>query len=230
MKKVAYYVLDENQTRDYDKEPIVIKDYNYMFRMLVNLPFALCFILAYIYNPFVLEDTSSLRNGVFIVMPLMFTPYVIAFLKARNRRKIVLSSQYITYYHEDKILEKIDINEIDSVKRTFVDFYHKSQRDNSWGYILSIITFPITILMHASLIICKIFFHAFKSNFNFYKFYDSIIIFDKNGKFINILFVSNHDYEDVKNYFLNKKEVNIDYCNKFLKLSYLYEKIDYEEL
>lgn len=222
-------MLDKNAKRDYDKEPIVIKDYNYMFRMLVNLPFALCFILAYIYNPFGLEDTSSLSNGVFIVLPLMFTPYVIAFLKARNRRKIVLTSRYITYYHEDKILEKIDISEIDVVKRTFLDFYHKSQKESKFGNIISIIFTPACLILYVSLIITKIFFHIFKSNFNFYKFYDSIIIFDKNEKFINILFVSNQDYEDVKNYFFNKKKLNIDYCNKFLKLSYLYEKINYEE-
>lgn len=153
-----------------------------------------------------------------------------SFLKARNRRKIVLTSRYITYYHEDKILAKIDISEIDVVKRTFLDFYHKSQRDNPWGYVLSIVTFPITILMHASLIICKIFFHTFKSKFNFYKFYDSIIVFDKNENFINILFTSKDKYEEVKRYFLLKSHINIDNSDKFYILTYIYEKINYEEL
>ncbi|MDH1976916.1 hypothetical protein, partial [Aliarcobacter butzleri] len=119
----------ENQKIDYDKNPIEIKDYNTLFAFLITISMIPIVIYAYMHNlntPGGMSEASLYRN-VFIIIPFLMKPYIIAYLKSRNKRKIILMNDSIKFVHENKTIEEIKIFEITDIKRTYSDLYHKTQ-------------------------------------------------------------------------------------------------------
>lgn len=56
-------------------------------------------------------------------------------------------------------------------------------------------------LLHILTILLKYIFHKIKDRSYTFRLFDSVIVFD-GEKFINILPITNKDYEEVRNYFL----------------------------
>lgn len=218
---------NENLERDYDKNPIIIKDYNYMFLVFFNLPIIPIVIYLYIYNSGDLDKTSLVTN-VFIVMPALLVPYIYPLFKNRGKRKIIFTNDFITFYHENILLERIEIDKIDDIKRTFSDLYHKSQFPTTFGRIMSYIVFPIGILMNLFLFINKFYFHIYMGGLSSYHFFDAYIIFSEK-KFINVLPTTRKEYLEIENYFKEKNGLDIKKSKKYYSLfGHLPEKINFE--
>lgn len=79
--------MEENQKRDYDKEPIIIEDYNSLFLFLLMASLIPLCIFFYIYNPFNVEKTGSFSRGLLIIVPLMIFPYIRAYYRARKKEE-----------------------------------------------------------------------------------------------------------------------------------------------
>ena len=228
------------QVRDYDKEPIVIEDYNPLFAVLFACSLIPIMIYVYIYNPGGTSEASLFRNMI-IIIPLSLYPYFNVYLKSRKKRKIVLTNETIKFYHEDIVIEEIKLSEIVNIKRTYSDMYHKSQHIK-WFYSLGalILLLPIVIIekaydllliipvVHIFLISTKYIFHKIKDSKYTYRLFDSFMIYS-NESFINILPVTSQEYEVVRNYFLTKNLGDIQ--NKkiyFELLSHRFEKLSLE--
>ena len=212
--------------RDYNKKPIIIEDYNSLFLALFTLSVIPIMIYVYMYNPGGTSEDSLFRNMI-IIIPIMMFPYIAGYFKSRGKRKIVLNNETISFLHENQILEKININQITDIRRTYRDIYHKSQYEGYFGKFLSLIFFPFALLMHFVLLINKLIFHIYKDGIKSYRFYDAIIVYEE-GKFINILPTTLKEYKEVRVFFRSKKNTNIDKCNTFFNLSHLHENIKIE--
>lgn len=215
------------QTRDYDKEPIVIEDYNSLFVALFALGLVPFMIYGYIYNPGGTSEGSLFRNMV-IIIPLMMYPYYMGYLKSKGKRKIVLLNNTIRFLHEESVLEEIDIKDITNVQRTYSDLYHKSQYEGPFGKMLSYIFSPLGLLRHLILVISKWLFHLYKDGFCSYRFYDALIVFS-GEKFINVLPSTLREYGEVSEYFKVKKGTSVEDCEIFFEYSHLHEKIEIGE-
>lgn len=81
--------------RDYDKEPVIIKDINTIFDFL---PAFVCMIISYI--AYFLTDNPSTLFHRNVFMPL---PYIRTFVKCK--REIIITKNTINYLNNGEVLE-----------------------------------------------------------------------------------------------------------------------------
>jgi hypothetical protein len=214
--------------RDYDKYPIIIKDYNYIF---VPLGMFLVFLwLLYI----IINSTTPISAGATAVCGAAVSRSLWDLYWAYDARKIVLSNSSIKFLQNNRIIEEIKINDIMDVRKTYTVSCHKSQYPNSdincgSSSIFSMFL-PITFVAYLPIIIFKFFFHLLKDGWKSYHFFDAIIVFSKDG-LINILPVTKNEYEEVRKYFMLKKPV-FDIQNAKIYWNICgngYEKIKYKD-
>lgn len=225
MEKTTYSI-NPSIPRDYDKDPIVIEDYNYIFLFLDAIYTIPILLLIYIYNPGDVSEESLFRH-VFIIIPIMMVPGVVGYKKAKGKRFIRFENNQISYQNEEKSIEKIQINELIELKKSYTDFYHKSQELSSIGKLITYIALPFAILLHFELLINKLMFHILKDGYQSYRFYDAVMIFAGN-RFINILPTTKKEYNDVKKYFIERLNVNIEHIPTYFKYAYGYENLNNE--
>ena len=203
---------------------LIIRDFNYMFLFLYSIYFIPLVIVIYIFNPNQLSEASLSRN-VFFIFPLLMIPAIKSYLSAKNKRRIVIKNNSITLENGSDILESINIQDIQKVERTYSDYYHQSQKFPRGIEIVTYILFPIKVFIDIALLINKFFFHLIQDGGKGYKLFDSIIIFTKDGRFINILPTTLDEYEKVSTFLKLKTGIDIKDTKVFYQYSHSYEKI-----
>ena len=203
--------------RDYDKRPIVIKDYNSIFSCLFSLPFVLgCFIALFVFkNKIVI---SALIGQMFFIH---IRPYIFY----GRKRSIRLFNKRIDFCQNNHLVESINFDEKFEIYKTFDDYYHKTQKLDKFANFFRFISVPVSyFLYYLPILIIKFLFYFFKTKGTFYKFYDCIIIF-QDDKVLNILATSRYERALVKEYFLDKFQIDIDKLNFYKKLFHGFENI-----
>ena len=156
-------------------------------------------------------------------------PYIHGYIKAKGKRKVILTTSGIKFFHDNILLEEVKIAEITDIRRTYSDLYHKSQYPSEFGKLLAYILFPIALYGNTMLLINKLFFHIYKDGYKSYRFYDAIIMFSED-KFINILPATEDEYNEVEKYFRNKKHIEIGTTKVFYDFfGHMPEKINLEQ-
>lgn len=215
---------NENLKRDYDKNPIIIKDYNYIFWLLYQLWFIPIIVYIYIQNPGNLPE-QHMSTNIFFVMPLMMIPSFRIYLKAKNKRTIKLLNDEVQFLHNNIIIESIQLSQITNIKKSYTDYYHKSQDLNPFQEIFTVIIFPFIIHAHFTLIINKFILKLKNKGNSSFKLFDSVIIFSDKS-FINILPTTKKEYKDIEKYFFEKRKIKISKTKTFFQYSYFWEDID----
>jgi len=217
-------VLKHRQTqfRDYDKEPIVIEDYNYVFGGMYLIVGALVVLYFYFINPFGAHNEVSrdyfFTHAIFVVV----IPGVVYYFQIKKaKRKIILTNENIIFKEGDAIITNIKVNHIESVKRTFNDYYMKNQKA---GDLESLFIFAFLVFNVPILLMNKFLFHLFKGGIKSYKFFDSIIIFDDKENFINILPTTKQEWDEIEIYFNNRLKVDLKNTKLFFKFNYDYKE------
>ena len=208
--------------RDYDKRPIVIKDYNSIFSCLFSLPFVLgCFIALFVFeNKIVI---SALIGQMFFIH---IRPYIFY----GRKRSIRLFNKRIDFFQNNHLVESINFDENFEIYKTFDDYYHKTQKLDKFANFFRFISVPVSYLLYyLPILIIKFLFYLFKTKGTFYKFYDCIIIF-QDDKVLNILATSRYERALVKKYFLDKFQIDIDKLKFYKKLFHGFENIKLGEL
>ena len=203
--------------RDYNKKPIVIKDYNSIFSCLFSLPFVLgCFIALFVFeNKIVI---SALIGQMFFIH---IRPYIFY----GRKRSIRLFNNRIDFCQNNHLVESINLDKKFEIYKTFDDYYHKSQKLDKFANFFRFISVPVSYLLYyLPILIIKFLFYFFKTKGTFYKFYDCIIIF-QGDKILNILATSRYERALVKKYFLDKFQIDIDKLNFYKKLFHGFENI-----
>ena len=208
--------------RDYDKRPIVIKDYNSIFSCLFSLPFVLgCFIALFVFeNKIVI---SALIGQMFFIHIRPYTFY-------GRKRSVKLTNDKIEFLQDGHLIDSINLCEKFEIYKTFDDYYHKTQKLDKFANFFRFISVPVSYLLYyLPILIIKFLFYFFKTKGTFYKFYDCIIIF-QDDKVLNILATSRYERALVKKYFLDKFQIDIDKLNFYKKLFHGFENIKLGEL
>lgn len=203
--------------RDYDKKPIVIKDYNSIFSCLFSLPFVLgCFIALFVFeNKIVI---SALIGQMFFIHIRPYTFY-------GRKRSVKLTNDKIEFLQDGHLIDSINLCEKFEIYKTFDDYYHKTQKLDKFANFFRFISVPVSYLLYyLPILIIKFLFYFFKTKGTFYKFYDCIIIF-QDDKVLNILATSRYERALVKKYFLDKFQIDIDKLNFYKKLFHGFENI-----
>ena len=212
-----------NSKRNYDKEPIIVKDYNSLFPLLGVIYIIPILIWVYFFNPGGLSE-KSLSLNILVIMPLLMLPFILPYYKSRNKRKVVLTNEYIKFFHNEILLESINLNDITKINKTYSDIYHKSQYPNDFSKMLGYLVFPIYGLTQGLLILNKFLFHIYKDGYKSYRFYDSAIIFS-NDRFINILPTTLNEYLEIQEYLVSKKKINLNETKAYYYFFTMSEKI-----
>ena len=212
------------KTRDYDKEPIIIKDHAIILNAIIGAIYIITTILMAICGKF------SAQQILFLVLLDCYFP-LRALNKFSNFGKcyICFKNDDITLYSKktEAVLYETKISNIISIKRTtgpsypeiskkakclmllfafiylllvlFVAVVIDGREENFWiifAVIISISFFPLLL-------------YRLFNGLGFDIINDSILIYDKSS-FIEVSFLSNKEYRELKTYFLLKTGKNLD--------------------
>ena len=153
--------INTENKRDYDKEPIVIEDFNpkIIYENINKTLLLGLFVL--IINPFNILWTNMI--GGFIALLIIYYPIYKKY-KNLKKRLIVLKEENIHVYCENKELYKLAIKDINLIEKTYQSFYSKEQSIQKFNgfkklfaYILNIVLLPLKILDISTIIFKKIF-------------------------------------------------------------------------
>lgn len=211
-----------SQTRDYDKDPIVLEDYNYIFDILYVIWGGAIIAYFYFLNPF--HNTNEVSKHFWLIHFLVASALPIVtfyFQMKKSKRVIIFNKNEIIFKENSKIIETIEVKKIELIKRTFNNYYVKNQEIEDWSIIFVILFLPFNLPIQ---LINKFLFHVFKGGFSSYKLFDAIIVFSVNDAFINILPNTKSEYDSVAEYFSRQLGFHIEHAEIFFKLNYGNEK------
>ena len=208
--------------RDYDKRPIVIKDYNSIFMFLVAMPW----LISSFYFLFTHHNKAAFSFLIAQTFYFNIRPYIFS----GRKRSVKLSNNKIEFLQADNIIESINLDEKFEIYKTFDDYYHKSQNlSNLQKKVKWISVVLLWIAYYPFFLLSKILFYFFKTKGTFYKFYDCIILF-QDDKVLNILATSRYERALVKKYFLDKFKIDIDMLQVCKKTDHGLEKIEIHKI
>lgn len=206
--------------RDYDKSPVIIEDFNPLFKILMVFVAAIWFFGTYVLS-YGEHHSSSSMYWFAHFWGYTFIPMVgFYFYFKKSNRKVILTNNTLTYTEDNGILEIIHLNEITDMKQTFNDYYLKEQNVNPEHTIRIFLGRLISPIEYLILILNKFFFHLVKNRLSSYKLFDAILVMTQDGRIINILPTNTEDYESIKEYFLNKIDIDISNIPKLIKFDY----------
>jgi hypothetical protein len=208
-------------TRDYDKEPITIRDHNPEFAFIASIASVPLIILMLIYFP---TNEEKIIKALFYV-PLLISPIVFEYWF--NDRLIRFKNDKIEYLINSKLKRSIKIGQISDIKRTADSRYEYFQRmplicaalifvylilgclvegTARFVLVLGFIFLCILISYFAARILFQILGKRGK-----YRYFENIVIYGESAKnFINILPKTDSQRSELKAYFLRKLGKNID--------------------
>jgi len=232
--------MQNTTERDYDKEPIIIEDYNPLFAWLsfkyVVFPSLLVlFVVLFFYFPENIVEFSKL----FIILPIASWPAYRQYKDTKGERKIVLSNHKIFYKHNDYVLTEIFLDNSSSFYLSFQNYYHKSQnRLKVWH--LAIIFLMGVLITQSFWLNLFIFLFAYLYAFlalqmvkfilygKRYRFYHALLVM-REEDLVAIPFLKKSDDVEVHRYFA-QKGIDIASLPKFYKFIYGYENIEIKEV
>ncbi|MDA3042581.1 MULTISPECIES: hypothetical protein [unclassified Campylobacter] len=248
-KNVRNKNSDENQ-RDYDKEPIIIKDYHQIFNgMLFENSALLSFIILLNIHIFIYKylmfnendeiineigDYIAIINGIAILNLLCYFIISYYIFIIRRKAKIHFTNKSIKFYEFEKTqFSSSNANLRDIICKPFWCYDRKNVGLSFVVYSVIVLVifkaigiFFIFFMFLSNLFLKICFYLIVKKNLkNFTAF--PIIIIDEpqrngwayatgklRGKFYMVCIFDKKDYLEIKQWFLDKKNINIDNIEK----------------
>ena len=211
----------EIQARDYDKNPLIIKDYAYYDYMKYSTIATLIGCLFFIS---VVTVVNHIEPKNFRLLPFA----LVMFFTRRKQQKgvyFVFNDSDIKYYKEDKAYKSLKLEQIGAVAISFDPRWDRQQRI-SIPEMLFLSLWPLGAYvmrgMHAmialismiaiSLFGAGILMHLKNGSFRCLGVYDRLVIYGETGdlRIINILIYSKKEYLELKEYFIRKTHIDLD--------------------
>jgi hypothetical protein len=199
--------------RDYDKDPVEIKDDSRQLSLWLYIVFAILIYSYVLLNP----NSHFTQINLMISISIFVLPVLYKSLPLLHEESIITLSntQIIRQWGESTNALRWSSNVI--IEKSFIDFFDKQQADASWqkyfGFLFNI------LFLHPLLIFTKIIYHLVKNGLNAYRFFDTFVFHD-GDVMVAILITNNQDYELLKE-FLSIKGVDIDQISVFYTPFYL---------
>ena len=211
----------EIEFRDYDKDPIVIKDYAFYDYMKYSTIATLIGCLFFIS---VVTVVNPIEPKNFRLLPFAL---VMFFIRRKQQKGVyfVFNDSDIKYYKEDKAYKSLKLEQIGAVAISFDPRWDRQQRI-SIPEMLFLSLWPLGAYvmrgMHAmialismiaiSLFGAGILMHLKNGSFRCLGIYDRLVIYGETGdlRIINVLIYSEKEYLELKEYFMRKTHIDLD--------------------
>lgn len=214
--------LQQNyKARDYDKDPLIIKDYAFYDYMKYSTIATLIGCLFFIS---VVTVVNPIESKNFRLLPFAL---VMFFIRRKQQKGVyfVFNDSDIKYYKEDKAYKSLKLEQIGAVAISFDPRWDRRQRI-SIPEMLFLSLWPLGAYvmrgMHAmialismiaiSLFGAGILMHLKNGSFRCLGIHDRLVIYGETGdlRIINVLIYSEKEYLELKEYFMRKTHIDLD--------------------
>ena len=228
-----------SKARDYDKEPIVIKDhtyYDYMKYSIVPTMVGLLIALAFatIVNPINIE--------MFRLVPLVLVIFVTNFMN-RDGAYFVFYNDKILYYNKNKVRKTFELNKIGAMVLSFDWRWSWKQKIPIFIKIFLVIWFllgwlatgepingvAIIFTFCFSILTTKAYMHLLNGSLGFFGLHDQLVLYKENAEveILNILMANKEEYVQLRDYFMQTMQKDIS--NLARTMSIFNEKIEFRK-
>ena len=240
------FILDDSgslqqnsKARDYDKNPIIIKDHTYYDYMkysvvptMVGLLIALAF--ATIVNP--------INIKMFRLLPLVLVIFVTNFMN-RDGAYFVFYNDKILYYNKNKIRKTFEINTIGAMALSFDWRWSWKQKIPIYIKVFLVLWFllgcyttgepingvAIIFTFCFSILTTKAYMHLLNGSLSFFGLHDQLVLYKENAEveILNILMANKEEYLQLRDYFM--QTIQKDISNLQRTMSIFNEKIEFRK-
>ena len=232
--------LQQNsKARDYDKNPLIIKDHTYYDYMkysiiptMVGLLVALAF--ATIVNP--------INIKMFRLLPLVLVIFVTNFMN-RDGAYFVFYNDKILYYNKNKIRKTFEINTIGAMALSFDWRWSWKQKIPIYIKVFLVLWFllgcyttgepingvAIIFTFCFSILTTKAYMHLLNGSLGFFGLHDQLVLYKENAEveILNILMANKEEYLQLRDYFMQTMQKDIS--NLARTMSIFNEKIEFRK-
>jgi len=239
--------LQENsKTRDYDKEPIIIKDHTYYEFMIYQFPalligFIIFLTFATIVNPVSLK---TFRMLPFILVSLLTV------IRDKDGMYFEFRNDKILYYYKNKIRKIFELNSIGAMVISF-DCRHSMRQRVNWFIKIALLlwlllafvadSYDETIGQYITNVLClfvlaasgifgaKPLMHLRNGSLSFFGFHDQLVLYKENAEveILNILMATEDEYLQLRDYFMQTMQKDISNLQR--TMSIFNEKIEFRK-
>ncbi len=247
------FILDDSgslqqnsKARDYDKEPIVIKDHTYYEFMIYQFPalligFIIFLTFATIVNPVSLKTFRMLPS---ILVSLLTV------IRDKDGMYFEFKSDKILYYYKNKIRKIFELNSIGAMIISF-DCRHSMRQRINWFIRIALIlwillifaadAYDMTIGESITDILCifvlaasgifgaKAIMHLRNGSLGFFGLHDQLVLYKENAEveILNILMANKEEYLQLRDYFMQTMQKDIS--NLARTMSIFNKKIEFRK-
>ncbi len=228
-----------SKARDYDKNPLIIKDHTYFDYMkysviptIVGLLIALAF--ATIVNPINIE--------MFRLLPLVLVIFVTNFMN-RDGAYFVFYNDKILYYNKNKIRKTFEINTIGAMALSFDWRWSWKQKIPIYIKVFLVLWFllgcyttgepingvAIIFTFCFSILTTKAYMHLLNGSLGFFGLHDQLVLYKENAEveILNILMANKEEYLQLRDYFMQTMQKDINNLQR--TMSIFNEKIEFRK-
>ena len=240
-------VLPQNsKARDYDKEPIVIKDHTYYEFMIYQFPalligFIIFLTFATIVNPVSLKTFRMLPS---ILVSLLTV------IRDKDGMYFEFKNDKILYYYKNKIRKIFELNSIGAMIISF-DCRHSMRQRINWFIKIALLlwlllafvanSYDETIGQYITNVLClfvlaasgifgaKPLMHLRNGSLSFFGFHHQLVLYKENAEveILNILMANKEEYVQLRDYFM--QTIQKDISNLQRTMSIFNEKIEFRK-
>lgn len=205
--------INHSMPRDYDKDPILIKDDSRQLSLWLYITFAMLIYSYALLNP----GSHFTQTNLMISVSIFALPVLYKTLPLLNEKSEIILTNNQIIRHWGGITTEIIWSPNVVVEKSFIDFFDKQQADVSWQRYLGAV-FNILVI-HPLSFIAKPIYHLYKNGLSAYRFFDTIVVRD-GEEMIAIFITNNQDHELLKE-FLFTKNIDINQASIFYTPFYL---------
>ena len=227
------------KARDYDKNPLIIKDHTYYDYMkysiiptMVGLLIALAF--ATIVNP--------INIKMFRLLPLVLVIFVTNFMN-RDGAYFVFYNDKILYYNKNKIRKTFEINTIGAMALSFDWRWSWKQKIPIYIKVFLVLWFllgcyttgepingvAIIFTFCFSILTTKAYMRLLNGSLSFFGLHDQLVLYKENAEveILNILMANKEEYLQLRDYFMQTMQKDISNLQR--TMSIFNEKIEFRK-
>ena len=233
------FLQHDPKARDYDKDPLIIKDHTYYDYMkysiiptMVGLLIALAF--ATIVNP--------INIKMFRLLPLVLVIFVTNFMN-RDGAYFVFYNDKILYYNKNKIRKTFEINTIGAMALSFDWRWSWKQKIPIYIKVFLVLWFllgcyttgepingvAIIFTFCFSILTTKAYMHLLNGSLSFFGLHDQLVLYKENAEveILNILMANKEEYLQLRDYFMQTMQKDISNLQR--TMSIFNEKIEFRK-
>ena len=234
------------KARDYDKEPIIIKDHTYYEFMIYQFPALLIGLIIFLTFATIVNPVSL---KTFRMLPSILVS-LLTVIRDKDGMYFEFKSDKILYYYKNKIHKIFELNSIGAMIISF-DCRHSMRQRINWFIRIALIlwillifaadAYDMTIGESITDILCifvlaasgifgaKTIMHLRNGSLSFFGLHDQLVLYKENAEveILNILMANKEEYLQLRDYFMQTMQKDIN--NLARTMSIFNEKIEFRK-